>query len=91
MKINPDKLQSDCFEFRLKGIPCIVCVTNYSPEIPAKLNGHPDTWDAPDPGELEFELYDRKGYRAEWLEDKVDDTILFSIEEAYDKHRRSYG
>jgi len=30
------------------------------------------TWDYPGYSEFEFELYDRKGYRAKWLERKIE-------------------
>lgn len=91
MRLNIHSLPSDCFAFRLSGLPCYVCVTHYEPEIPANLSGHPDSWTPSEGGELEFEVYDRKGYRAEWLEEKVDDTSFLAIEAAYLEHRRKYG
>lgn len=90
MRLNPNRLPPECFDFRVSGIPCIVCVTHYLPEVPAKLSGHPDTWEPPEPGEFEFELYDRKGYRAKWLEEKVDDTNFLAIEDTYLAQRRKY-
>ena len=83
MRLNTKQLPSDCFDFRVSGIPCIVCVTHYVPDVPAKLSGHPDTWEPPEPGELEFECYDRKGYRAKWLEEKVTPLIEAQVHEKY--------
>lgn len=90
MRLNPTRLPPECFDFRVSGIPCFVCVTLYDPGTSAKLTGHPDTWEAPDPGEFEFELFDRKGYRAKWLEEKITDSVSIAVEDAYLKHRRKY-
>lgn len=58
------------FETRIKGIPCQVEVTNY-------VNRPAVTHLAPEdcyPAEFEFEynVLDRKGYPADWLQEKVD-------------------
>lgn len=59
-------------ESRIQGIPCLVVVTAYSPAVPSNRNVDPDR-DPYDPGCFEFEVYDRKGYHAPWLEEKMDD------------------
>lgn len=87
MRLDPNRLPSECFDFKVSGIPCIVCVTHYEPDVPANLSGHPDTWDPPEPGEFEYELYDRKGYRAKWLEDKVREDEFFSMWKKFEDRR----
>lgn len=85
MRINPKNLPPECFDFVVSGIPCIVCVTHYRPEIPAKMSGHPDSWEPPEAGEFEYEFYDRKGYRAVWLDEKVTPAIEVSIFEKFEE------
>ena len=66
---------------RIAGIPCEVrlthyCVTkgNYSPkaETPDEYFGI---------REIEFNVYDRKGYRADWLEAKLTDEARRLVED----------
>lgn len=73
------------FDARVCGIPCQVEVTNaryYKPqssnpyECSSDLDYH-GYWD-----DIEYELYDRRGYRAKWLENKMkpkDITELFEL------------
>ena len=57
--------QSYDFESSVSGIPCKVKVTYATPYIP-------ESWSGPaEGGDFEFELLDRKGYQAKWLEAKV--------------------
>ena len=64
---------------RIQGIPCQVDVTHYEPYRPA-------TWHEPaSGGEIEFDVYDRRGYRARWLERKLtedDEVRIFGEYEA---------
>lgn len=46
------------------GIPCQIEVHSYYVES--------ESWDCPGSAEWEFALYDRKGYRAKWLERKLE-------------------
>lgn len=71
------------FDTRVQGIPCEVKVTYYTPTVPALRFGHPDRWMPEEPAEFEYELYDRKGYRAKWLERKVTDKDDDNIFEEY--------
>lgn len=65
------------FESTVAGIPCKVRVTYATPYVPA-------SWDAPaEGGDFEFELLDRKGYRARWLEKKMSDEDVSRIEREY--------
>lgn len=63
----------------IAGIPCQVSVTHFEPYDAG-------SWDEPPSGgEIEFDVYDRKGYRAPWLERKVtedDEVRVFSEYEA---------
>lgn len=61
------------FNTRIAGIPCICHVTYYTPEIPAYTSGlHEDSYPA-EGGDFEFEILDRNGRKAEWLERKLTD------------------
>ena len=65
------------FESHVQGIPCKVRVTYATPYVPA-------SWDAPaEGGDFEFELLDRKGYRAKWLEAKVTEADVERLEKEY--------
>lgn len=52
------------YETNVMGIPCRIDVSRFSYESA--------TFDCPGGGDFEFELYDRKGYRAKWLERKLE-------------------
>lgn len=64
---------------RIQGIPCQVDVLSYAPY-------EPGSWHEPaSGGEMEFNVYDRRGYRAAWLERKVtedDEARIFGEYEA---------
>ena len=68
-------------EHRVAGIPCIVAVTNFhrqramGPTADSDLDCYGYT-------EVEYELLDRKGYRAAWLEKKVTSNIEDDIKQA---------
>jgi len=51
------------------GLPCRAVLTHYSPPVDNRW-GHPDNWDEPDPGEIQFHLAARKGPTtpAPWIE-----------------------
>lgn len=60
------------FSSRVAGIPCRIVVTAYQPAVPMRITGtgYGDC-DPPEEVEFEFEVYDRTGYRAAWLERMV--------------------
>lgn len=60
-------------EGRVAGIPCIIAVTDYEKYIPAYTSGRPEDCYPSEGGYGEWELLDRRGRRAEWLERKVND------------------
>ena len=57
------------FDSHIAGIPCQIEVTTYRP--PERKIVTCTTIDPPDPGEVEYEVLDRKGYPAEWLARKM--------------------
>ena len=60
------------FDTRISGIPCQCQVNYYSPFKPMKIYGsgfgdaHPPEYE-----EFQFTILDRKGYKADWLENKL--------------------
>ena len=61
------------------GIPAQAKVTSYTPYQPMRITGcgFGDA-EPPEPEEVEFELYDRKGRRAKWLEKKLEDWQVYA-------------
>lgn len=59
------------FETRIAGIPCICHVTHYTPVIPGRFSGPPEDCYPDEGGEFEFEVLDRNGRPAPWLERKL--------------------
>lgn len=82
------------YQIKVCGIPCQAKVTHWTKYVPARI--HPVDYSHPEEGgDVEFELYDRKGYRARWLEKKMEscrgeeDRIaeeLYYMVEADDEH-----
>lgn len=70
------------FHTQIDGIPCICKVTHYSPAKPMTGTGYGDC-DPPEEEEFTFEILDRKGYRAYWLERKVDTHVEFRLQHEY--------
>ena len=58
-------------EVRVAGIPCYADPTSVHIQKPQGRYADSD-WDCYGYEEVEFDLYDRKGYRAVWLEKKMD-------------------
>lgn len=65
---------------RIAGIPCLVALVSYSPYRDNR-RGHPDTWLPDDPEEIEFEVCDRNGRPAPWLERKLTEEETARIEQ----------
>jgi hypothetical protein len=76
-------------EFCLKGIPCLIGVIDYSCVKGSYSYHAPSDWDYYGYSDIEWELLDRKGYRAKWLEYKLDDDTNAEIEEAIAKEMNS--
>lgn len=69
-------------EHTVCGIPCIIGVTDYEPYVSAQTYGPPENCYPAEGGYGEYELLDRKGYRALWLERKVTAQEEDNIQEA---------
>lgn len=79
---------------RITGIPCQVEVTRFYHGRPARLHGHPDTWAPPEYEEINFQVLDRRGRPAPWLEEKLDAQDRVRIERElsdYIKREREMG
>lgn len=60
------------FETKIKGIPCLCKVTKYSPYVPMRITGSGmGDADPPEHACFEYEILDLKGYKASWLEKKL--------------------
>ena len=67
------------FDTKIAGIPCQCKVLDYSPYVPMSITGSGmGDCDPPEYECFEYEILDRKGYKASWLENKLT---------AYDKER----
>ena len=68
-------------ETRVAGIPCIVGVT-YFESVRGSYNYHAASdMDYHGYTECEFEVLDRRGRKAPWLERKINDKIIREIEQ----------
>ena len=67
-------------ETTIAGIPCQVEVTHYRHQPPMGPSADSD-WDCYGYTELDFDVFDRKGYSAPWLEAKLTDYERELIEE----------
>ena len=70
------------FPTQIEGIPCICKVTYYSPAKPMTSSRYGDC-DPPEEEVFYFDILDRKGYRAPWLERKVDTDVELRLQEEY--------
>jgi hypothetical protein len=59
------------FESRVCGIPCIIRVTDWEAYVPAQTSGPPERCYPPEGGEGNWEILDRRGRPAAWLERKL--------------------
>ena len=73
-------------ESRVAGIPCIIGVTHFE-SVKGSFDYHADSdWDYHGYTECEFEMLDRKGYKAKWLESKITQDDESEIESIIIKH-----
>jgi hypothetical protein len=73
-------------ETTIAGIPCIVAVTDYEAYTPAYVSGPPENCYPSEGGYGGYEVLDRKGYRAQWLERKITSRIENSIQDEIFNH-----
>ncbi len=74
---------------RIQGIPCRVQATRIFVQKPLGPNCDSD-WDCYGYSEVDFDVYDRKGYPADWLQrkmtDKDEERIVEQLLEEYHDH-----
>lgn len=62
------------------GIPCIIGVTDYEGYTPAYTSGAPENCYPAEGGYGEYDILDRKGYKAAWLERKITASVEDDIQ-----------
>lgn len=65
---------------RIAGIPCQIEVTHYIPHQPGRTYGPPEHCYPDEPAEISFDVYDKRGYPATWLERKMTERDVERIE-----------
>lgn len=75
---------------RIAGIPCQVELTYFDPGEPPFLLGHPDNWEPGVPPEVRFDVLDRRGRPAPWLEKKMSDDEHSRIVDLLIKNERGH-
>ena len=80
MRLTPQQ-RAQAIAVSVKGIPALAHVTHFE-RVPAAPNPRlaPSDLDAWGYLDMEYEIYDIKGYRAEWLERKLDKDAQEEIE-----------
>ena len=77
------KRKTGLFETQIQGIPCQIHVTDCT-VVKGSYSYHAASdWDYYGYTEFDFEVYDRKGYPAAWLERKMTDADRSRIQEEY--------
>ena len=74
------------FEHRVCGIPCIIEVTHFESVKGSYSYNAPSDMDYYGYTECEYEVLDRRGRPAPWLQRKVTDAIDSDIQEAIARH-----
>lgn len=80
------------FTTTVAGIPCRCRVTFYSHGVPMRTTGwgYGDA-DPPEPEEFEFDILDRRGYPAAWLERKLTDNDYDRLLSEYREKRDAWA
>ena len=68
-------------ETRVAGIPCVIGVVDYISVVGSYCQNAASDWDYHGYTECEFEVLDRRGRKAPWLERKLTDKIIQEIEQ----------
>lgn len=75
-------------EFRIAGIPCLIGIIDYECQ-PGSFSYNADSdWDYYGYSNLDYDVLDRKGYKADWLAKKITSQIEVEIEEAVEEYFR---
>ena len=72
------------FNSKIQGIPCGILVTRYTPMSLGRYTGPPEFCYEDEPAEMEFEVLDRYGYQANWLDKKLSDDDYARLIEEYE-------
>jgi hypothetical protein len=67
---------------RVAGIPCLIGVTYWEPFRPGRVSGPPELCYPDEGGESEWDVLDRRGRPAAWLERKLTDAERERIDQA---------
>lgn len=86
--MSSKKYYRDEVPYRLNGIPCLIGVIEYQAELHGIIGNDPSMSHAPEDLYVSFDILDRKGYRAKWLERKMTPAIESDIEFTVDKYMR---
>lgn len=78
-------------EHRVAGIPCLIGVIDYSSVKGSYDYNAASDWDYNGYTESEWELLDRKGYRAKWLDYKLTDKETNDVESAIAEYMDSFA
>jgi hypothetical protein len=70
------------FDVRVCGIPCVVRVIHWERHVPARISGPPENCYPAEGGYGDYELLDRRGRPAKWLERKMTDRDRNELDEA---------
>jgi len=68
------------FATTIAGIPAQIDVTYYVPGEAACISGPADNWHPGHAEEVEFLVFDRRGYKADWLARKITPAIQEALE-----------
>lgn len=68
------------FDTHICGIPCVINVISYQPCVPAYISGPPERCYPAEGGEAQWEVLDRSGRYARWLENKLTNADIERIE-----------
>jgi len=74
------------FESTVCGIPCIIRVTDYECYVPAYVSGPPENCYPAEGGRGDWEVLDRRGRPAAWLERKLTNQECFRIDKEVFEH-----
>lgn len=73
-------------EHTVSGIPCLIGVIDYEAYVPARVSGPPEYCYPAEGGVADYEILDRKGYRANWLAKKMTAKDEDAVQEAIFNH-----
>ena len=80
----------DTLEARVAGIPCLIGVTTYNSVKGSHSYDAPSDWDYHGYTDIEFDVLDRRGRPAAWLERKMKDQDREQVEQAIVDHMSDY-